>query len=326
MNAPAYKDNRTQTIPVVSLQDFKSPDPQVRGQFIQTMGNALRDIGFFALTDHGVDTALIKKAYNTALEYYLLPTETKMTSSIPSLKGQRGYVGFGVEHAKGHQAPDLKEFYHIGRELAQAPDLKPSSVPNVWPNQPISFKDTFSKLFAQLDVCADLLLQACGLYLGESQRFIADMAQGGESLLRVIHYPPISADRDPASIRAAAHEDINLITILCESTDEGLELLQKDGTWLPIHALDGQLIVDSGDMIQNLTNGYLKSTTHRVVNPGNDRSRRMSMPFFVHPRAEVSLNPLASCVAKTGGQINYPNQTAAEYLAKRLAEIGLGKY
>ena len=167
------------------------------------------------------------------------------------------------------------------------------------------------------------LLEACALYVGESKDRFSSIATNGNSILRVIHYPPVPADRDPASIRAAAHEDINLITLLCEATTGGLELLQRDGTWRAIHALKGQIVCDTGDMIQNISNGILRSTTHRVVNPDNSRERRFSMPFFVHPRAEVSLNPLESCVKRQGGKKNYRDITAGDYLMERLREIGL---
>jgi isopenicillin N synthase-like dioxygenase len=169
------------------------------------------------------------------------------------------------------------------------------------------------------------LLEACALYVGEQADRFTSIATNGDSILRIIHYPPVAGDRHPKSIRAGAHEDINLITLLCEATDGGLELLQRDGTWRPIHALKGQIVVDTGDMIQNMTNGLLKSTTHRVVNPDNSRARRFSMPFFVHPRAEASLRPLDSCLAKTEPSDAYRNITAGEYLHERLVEIGLYK-
>jgi isopenicillin N synthase-like dioxygenase len=179
-----------------------------------------------------------------------------------------------------------------------------------------------SRLYAQLETCALDLLRACALYLGEPESLIADMATHGDTILRVIHYPPIPADAHPASLRSAPHEDINLITLLCEATAAGLELLQRDGTWLPIPALPGQIIVDSGDMLQWLTNGVLKSTTHRVVNPARGRDRRFSMPFFVHARADVDLAPLQSCVDRLGAA-HFPPITAGEYLQQRLREIGL---
>lgn len=181
-----------------------------------------------------------------------------------------------------------------------------------------------TRLYTQLAACATQLLKACALYLGEPKNSIAAMIQDSDTILRVIHYPPVPPNAHPASLRAAPHEDINLITLLCESTDDGLELLQRDGTWLPIRAVPGQIIVDSGDMLQQLTNGVLKSTTHRVINPTGDKSRRFSMPFFVHPRKDVDLTPLPSCIAQTGVQ-QFPAITAGDYLMQRLREIGLAK-
>lgn len=312
--------SRTQTIPVVSLQSYLSESTAEREAFVQTVGDALREIGFFALTDHGVDADLIASAYQEAEAFFLQDEEVKRSYEDLALKGQRGFTSFGREVAKDGKAPDLKEFWHVGRENARG-----VSIPNnLWPDahRP-TFRPVMASLYAQLDRCAMVLLEAVSRYLGESPDLLPSMAEGGDTILRVIHYPPVAEDADPAAIRAAAHEDINFITLLCESTDEGLELLQRDGTWLPIHALDGQIIVDSGDMLQQLTNGLLRSTTHRVVNPGSDRSRRLSMPYFVHPRADVDLTPLPSAVAATGGEATFPRITAGEYLNQRLREIGL---
>ncbi len=305
-----------QTIPVVDLQDFLQGTASQRADFVQTVGAALEDIGFFSLVNHGVDRQLIRDAYAQAEAFFLLADEVKESYEDLALKGQRGFTSFGREKAKDQKVGDLKEFWHVGRDNA-------SGLANIWPDEHVpAFRPVMDGLFKQLDQCAASLLQACAIYLGEPNDLLADMAAGGDTILRVIHYPPVSDDRDPASIRAAAHEDINFITLLCESTSAGLELLERDGSWRPIHALDGQIIVDSGDMIQQLTNGLLRSTTHRVVNPENDRDRRFSMPFFVHPRADVDLTPLASCVKRVGEK-RYPDITAGEYLQQRLREIGL---
>ena len=209
----------------------------------------------------------------------------------------------------------------MGRDLA-ANHPQNTYPKNIWPNEISEFKEVMTELYRQLEVCSMRLLDACSLYIGENESLLAGMAKDGNTILRVINYPEVPADKNPASIRAAAHEDINFITLLCEATAGGLELLQRDGTWLPIHALQGQIIVDTGDMLQNLSNGILKSTTHRVVNPDNSRERRFSMPYFVHPRSEVDLSPLPRCVEKVGAK-KYPNITSGEYLNQRLKEIGL---
>lgn len=315
----------SQTIPLVNLQDFLHGSPAKREAFINEMGDALKDIGFFALDHHGVDMRLIEKAYQLAGGFFDLDEATKKKYEHLELKGQRGFTSFGREHAKGQTAADLKEFWHVGRELFVGHPLNSVYPPNFWPSEIPEFKEVMTELYRQLDVCAANLLEACSIYIGEKPELLPSMAKDGNTILRIINYPEVPADRDAASIRAGAHEDINFITLLCEATAGGLELLKRDGTWLPIHALKGQIIVDTGDMLQNLTNGLLKSTTHRVVNPDNSRERRFSMPYFVHPRGEVDLTPLPHSVEKTGGEKKYPAITAGAYLDQRLREIGLHK-
>lgn len=315
----------SQTIPVVSLRDFQEGGTRSRSQFVDTVGDALVDVGFFALTDHGIDAALIARAYDQAKAFFALPVDVRLQYEDLGVAGQRGYTGFGREHAKDSPAPDLKEFFHVGRELDADPRSHALPYRNIWPQELTEFRAVMYALFQRLDGCAAQLLEACSLYLGEAPTFLPEAATYGDSILRVIHYPPVPAERNPASLRAAAHEDINLITLLCEATAGGLELLERDGSWRPIQALGGQIIVDAGDMLQCLTNGVFRSTTHRVVNPGNSREQRFSMPFFVHPRPEVDLTPRPRCVAQTGGVARFPQQTAEQYLSQRLREIGLLK-
>lgn len=299
----------------MSLKDFVAGEPFAQQRFVQELGQALEEIGFFALTDHGIEQALIGSAYAAAEQVFSLPEEVKARYEKAALKGQRGMTRFGREHAKDSPYPDLKEFLHIGRESAEPP--------NLWPEEVPEFKTTMLALFAQLEECSNLLLEACALYLGLPRAFLRETTTNSPTLLRVLHYPPMPPDAPAASMRAAPHEDINLITLLCEATAPGLELLQNDGTWLPIAAIPGHIIVDTGDMLQNLTNGQFKSTTHRVTNPENDRDRRFSLPFFVHPHPETDLSPHPICVARTGGNPQFPNLTAGEYLMQRLREIGL---
>ena len=315
-----------QTIPVVDLSDFQNSDPEKHTQFVKTLGDALMDLGFFAVTNHGIDSDLIERCYQHAQDFFSKSDAIKKKYEFEELNGQRGFTSFGKEHAKDSPAPDLKEFWHVGRELTQDHPLASVYGHNIWPeiaDATEGFKPDFLELYKQLESCAMVLLKACGIYLQEPEELISDMAIDGDTILRIIHYPPIPDDAEPASVRAGAHEDINLITLLCEATNGGLELLQRDGHWRPIHALKGQIVVDAGDMIQNLTNGVLKSTTHRVVNPDNARERRFSMPFFVHPRAEVSLKPLESCVKQLGPNQAFTDISARDFLMQRLREIGL---
>jgi isopenicillin N synthase-like dioxygenase len=313
----------TQTIPVVDLNDWREGSPAQRDAFAHSVGQALEGIGFFALENHGVSSALIESAYQEAGAFFALSEATKRRYEDPSVNGQRGYTSFGREHAKDHPAPDLKEFWHVGQDLSKDHPRAKDYWPNVWPEELPRFRPVMLELFKSLERTTAALLEACALYLGEAPGIFRDGCVEGDSILRVIHYPPIPENAHPASVRAAAHEDINLITLLCESTAAGLELLQRDGSWMPIHSLKGQIIVDSGDMLQHITNGLYKSTTHRVVNPDNSRERRFSMPFFVHPRPEIDLTPLASCVARTGGSSKFTPKTARQYLVQRLQEIGL---
>ncbi len=311
----------TQTIPVLDLNDFQGGDAQ-RREFAAQVGQALEHLGFFAVVNHGVDAGLIRQAYQVATEFFELPDATKQRYELPGLNGQRGFTAFGREHAKDFPYPDLKEFWHVGRELPAEHPQRSRYPANVWVAELPEFHPSLAALYGQLEQCAATLLEACTVYLGEPDPPLSEWIREGDTILRVIHYPPIPPEAAPASLRSAPHEDINLITLLCEATDDGLELLQRDGSWLPIRALPGQIIVDSGDMLQHLTNGLLKSTTHRVVNPPNDRDRRFSMPFFVHPRRELDLSPLPGCVARSGQPPLSPI-TAGEYLLQRLREIGL---
>ncbi len=312
-----------QTIPVLDLQDFlDSPKGSQKSEaFVQSFGQALSELGFFALINHGVEQRIIDAAYGATEAFFALPEETKVAYEIAEMKGQRGFTRFGKEHAKDSEAPDLKEFWHLGRTQLTA---NPVSYPdNVWPREVPQFQPVMDTLFQQLETCAGHLMEACACYLQQPLDFFSTQVSEGQTILRVIHYPPIADDVTPASQRAAPHEDINLITLLCEATTPGLELLEPDGDWLAVQPIVGQIIVDTGDMLQSLSNGLLRSTTHRVVNPNSSRDRRFSMPFFVHPRPEFDLTPLPECVKKTGGEPLFPAQTADEYLHQRLKEIGL---
>lgn len=310
-------------IPVVDFRDYLSQDPKRVQLFVHTIGEALVETGFFILGHHGVDTKLIRKAYQVAQSFFSLPQNIKQNYEIVGLKGQRGYTSFGREHAKNSSYSDLKEFWHLGRDPSNFTAGTRNYAANIWPNETDGFQATFTELYRQLDYCSSKLLEACALFLNETPTLFSSMTEHGNSILRVIHYPPIL--QETPAIRAAAHEDINLITLLCEATDAGLELRTHDGQWHPIHSLQGQIVVDSGDMLQNLSNGIFKSTTHRVVNPPNLNTSRYSMPYFCHPRPECDLSPLASCISQKANKQLYPNITAAEYLHKRLQEIGLSK-
>lgn len=317
-------DASDQTIPVLDLDDLRAGGDR-EARFVQALGDAFVDTGFAALIHHGVDLELAREATSVAASFFDLPDAVKLRYEDPEGLGQRGYTAFGREHAKDQPVPDLKEFWHVGRDLPEGHPLARAYAPNVWPEEIPRFRAIMAALYRQLEICGDHLLEACALHLGEERALFREMARDGDSVLRVLHYPPIPPDAHPASIRAAAHEDINLMTLLLESTAPGLELLQRDGAWRPVHSLAGQIIVDTGDMMQRLSNGYFKSTTHRVVNPDRSHERRFSMPFFIHPRHAVLLSPRPSAIARTGGRAAFSPIAAGTYLEQRLREIGLGK-
>lgn len=307
------------TIPILDLNDYQSPSEETRQRFISGVGEALRDVGFFGLLNHGLTKELTTAGYNLSQEFFRLPPDTKNAYNIKGLKGQRGFVPFGAEKAKDAHVSDLKEFWHVGQLDNQGtpyPD-------NLWPREVPGFEEVFTKLYRSLEHCAHQILECCGLYIGEDKNLIADYMRQGNSILRLLHYPEIPADANPSAVRAAAHEDINLITFLVDATTSGLEILGRDGAWIPVVTPEDCVIVDSGDMLANMTNDFYKATTHRVVNPSNSKEARYSMPFFVHPRDECSLNPLPSCIALTGGTKIHKDITAGAYLQQRLEELGL---
>lgn len=312
------------SIPVADLRDWQAGGTS-RDHFTRTVGESLADIGFFALASHGIPAELTRRAYEAARAFFHMPREVKARYHRAGAKGQRGYTGFGTEHARDSGAPDLKEFWQVGR--TGVPDDHPVHAPygpNLWPDDTVpDFQPAMSSLYQALDGLGAVCLEACARYLDEPPRTFAAMGEDSDTIVRVIYYPP-TVDAPPGAVRSAAHEDINLITLLSGATAEGLELLRRDGTWMPIHVSFDHIVVDSGDMLQNVTNGLFKSTTHRVVNPADATSERFSMPCFIHPRKDVDLTPMPSAVVRTGGSTQYPSLTAGAYLEQRLREIGLG--
>jgi isopenicillin N synthase-like dioxygenase len=314
-----------QNIPVVDLRDLQAGGER-RQRFVQGVGDALTEIGFFAVAHHSLSEELTHAAYGAAKAFFALPRASKTRYAVPGTAGQRGYTGFGKEHAKDSQAPDLKEFWQVGR--TDVPDTHPVHAPygpNLWPDEVVpAFRPAMTALYQGLDSLGAQLLEACAEYLGEPTNLFRDTVSESDTIVRVLYYPPVGGEIPPGAVRSAAHEDINLITLLSGATAEGLELLRRDGTWMPVHTGFDTIVVDAGDMLQNLTNGLYRSTTHRVVNPVDSSSDRYSMPCFIHPRKNVDLSPLASCVKRTGGEARFPKINAGDYLTQRLKEIGLG--
>ncbi|MEM9860248.1 MAG: 2-oxoglutarate and iron-dependent oxygenase domain-containing protein [Myxococcota bacterium] len=309
-----------QTIPVVSLEDYAQADK--RDAFIKALGESLEALGFVAVEDHGIPGALFERTYGAYREFFAQPDDAKKKAERAETGRRRGYTSFGVEHAKDSKKPDLKEFYHVGRELDAADPMAKRLPENVWPGEPAAVRDVSLEVFAELDRVADAILSAFGEYLGEGPEFFPQMVAQGNTILRVIHYPVCDGFDEPGVMRAAAHEDINLMTLLAPADESGLELLTREGEWLPIAAVPGQIIVDTGDMMSRITNDRIPATTHRVVNPKGDPKPRYSMPFFIHPHLDVDLTVLESCVP-AGESAKYPPINNEEFLLERLRAIGL---
>jgi isopenicillin N synthase-like dioxygenase len=312
-------------IPVVNLADFTSGDPQLKQAFVNQLGKAYEEVGFVAVKNHGISDDLIADLYKYVQQFFSLPSDAKRQYEVPGLAGQRGYTSFGKEHAKGSDAPDLKEFYQFGQIVEDNDPVKEEYPDNVQVKDVAPFNPTFEKAYKAFEKSGKALLQAIALYLGLDEHYFDQHIHNGNSILRAIHYPPIISEPKSA-IRAEQHEDINLITLLVGASADGLQILTKQNDWVPVTSLPEQIVVNVGDMLQRLTNNKLKSTTHRVVNPSRDKwhTSRFSIPFFLHPKSEMSLACLGSCIDAAHPKA-YPDATAGEYLDERLREIGLKK-
>lgn len=304
----------------LSLLDFVNGPEEKKQQFVDDLMRGLKEYGFIILKDHTIDNEKVQKSYDLVHEFFHLPEEIKLKYFLEEAGGQRGYTPFKKEIAKGASHPDLKEFWHVGRELPEGSKYRELYGENVWPEEIPAFKKELSELFLSMDATANIFLEAIGKGLNLPEGFFRELTRDGNSILRTIHYPATKGMDTQNHVRAGAHEDINLITLLVGSTASGLELLDHDGKWLPVKTEPHQIIVDTGDMMARLTNKVLPATTHRVVNPDNDTSERYSMPFFVHPHAEASLKCIPSCL---GDGEKFPEITAGEFLKERLEEIGL---
>jgi isopenicillin N synthase-like dioxygenase len=304
-------------IPVLSLEADREELPAL-------IGRSFRSFGFAMVRDHGIDQGLIDRAWKLTEAFFALPTIAKMKYFRAGQGGARGYTPFRTEVAKGATEKDLKEFWHIGRDLPEGSPLAASMPPNLWPDEIEGFRETFSALYAAFDKAGAALLSAIAIDLGLDERWFDPAIEDGNSVLRLLHYPPISNDAGGA-IRAGAHEDINLITLLLGAEEAGLELLGKNGQWLSVAPPEGAMVVNIGDMLQRLTNHVLPSTTHRVRNPSGERAMhsRYSMPYFLHLRSDFRFVTLPQCVSAENPD-RYPETiTADDYLQERLREIGL---
>ena len=307
-------------IPTLDIRRFDTD----RDAFVAELGAAYREWGFAGIRGHGIPQALIDDAYDVFVQFFALPEDAKKRYHIAGSGGARGYTPFGVETAKGAQHFDLKEFWHVGREIADNSRYRDVMPPNLWPSEVPELRTRGYALYQALDALGARVLSALALHIGLPERYFADKTESGNSILRPIHYPPITADDIP-NVRAGAHEDINLITLLVGASAAGLEVKSKHGEWVPFTSDADTIVVNIGDMLQRLTNHVYPSTTHRVVNPPGEQARkpRYSTPFFLHPNPDFVIDVLPSCVTADNPS-RYPEAiTAQEYLEERLREIKL---
>jgi len=312
-------------IPTLDLRRYTEGSDEDKKAFAAELGAAYRQVGFAAISGHGVSEQLIADMYSEVKTFFSLPNETKLKYSHPDANNQRGFVMFGQEHAKGNDNADLKEFWQVGQTtIPEGADLS-HYPPNVVADEVPNFSVRADELYKSLESVGLIVLEAIAMHLELPLDYFTTQTEGGNSILRAIHYPPIT-NEPQSSVRSAEHEDINLITLLIGASASGLEVMGVDGSWNKVTADSEHIVMNCGDMLQRLTNHQLKSTTHRVVNPPRElwHTPRFSIPFFCHPQPQMKLNALPQCVVPGESPID-PPITAGEYLNERLAEIGLKK-
>ena len=322
MSAPAAA---TRAIPLIDLGKFVDGSQADRRAVIDELGRAFHETGFVGIVNHGIPQQLIDDFYDASKRFFKMDAATKKQYELPGMAGQRGYTSFGKEHAKQSEVADLKEFFQLGQEIPREHPLYEPGKEDPQVAEVPEFSAKGRELYRAFQRAGTNLLRAIALYLGLDEDYFDGKVQYGNSILRAIYYPPIT--REPASaIRAEQHEDINLITLLVGASAGGLQLLTADGEWVDVVPGEDEIVVNVGDMLQRLTNNYLKSTTHRVVNPPREEwhTDRLSIPFFLHPVADMSLDALPSTVTDERPKA-YEPITAGAYLDERLREIGLKK-
>ena len=315
-----------QQIPSVDLRDFLLDDPARKQKFVNEIGRAYEDIGFVALKGHFLDDKLVGDLYSEVRNFFGLPLETKEKYEIPGIGGQRGYVSFGKEHAKGRSAGDLKEFWHFGQYVSKDSKYASEYPDNVSVAELPHFNEVGKEAYQMLEKTGVYVLRALALYLGLDEFYFDNYIKDGNSILRPIHYPPITDEPQDGAVRAAAHGDINLITLLMGAQGKGLQVQNHDGDWIDAMAQPDELMINVGDMLSRHTNNKLKSTIHQVVNPPRELwgTSRFSIPFFMHPVSDMPLNCLEKCIDANNSK-GFEDITAGEYLDERLVELGLKK-
>ncbi len=314
-----------QNIPSVDLRDFLSGDPVRKQKFVNEIGKAYEEIGFVALKGHFLDDQLVDNLYSEVRQFFNLPLETKAKYEIPGIGGQRGYVSFGKESAKGRTTGDLKEFWHFGQYVEDDTKLKAEYPDNVQVDELPTFNKVGEEAYKMLEKTGVYVLRALAIYLGLDEFYFDKYAKNGNSILRPIHYPPIQ-DEPKDAVRAAAHGDINLITLLMGAQGKGLQVQNHKGEWIDAIAQDDELVINVGDMLSRHSNNKLKSTIHQVVNPPRELwgTSRFSIPFFMHPISEMPLDVLENTIDEDHPKA-FEDITAGAFLTERLIELGLIK-
>ena len=312
-------------IPSLDLRDFLSEDANRKEEFVQSIGRAFQDIGFCAVKGHLLSDDLVERLYKQIKLFFDLPYEVKAKYEFPQYSGQRGYVSFGKESAKGSKHGDLKEYWHFGQYIEEAEKEKYNYFPNVYVEELSEFNEVGREVYSTLEKTAKHILRALALYLNIEEDYFDKYIKNGNSILRPIHYPPILEDPKEA-VRASAHGDINLITLLMGAHGKGLQVQHSNGEWIDAVASEDELMINIGDMLSRHTNNLLKSTVHRVVNPDREllKKSRYSIPFFMHPVSEMKLNVLESCISDESPK-SFDDITAGDFLNERLVELGLLK-
>ena len=312
--------NFLSTVPTLDISKFNSGEDYLIDEFSNDLGTSFNQTGFAIIKNHGLTEEMNKNLYAAIKSFFDLDDNKKIKYYYPELYGQRGYVIKGQEHAKGSSKGDLKEFFHIGNPVISNPK-------NIWPIEVNNFEEIGSEAYLKLENIGLTILESIAIYLGLERKYFTEKVQGGESIMRSIHYYPLNEnDVEDGAVRAAAHGDINLITLLMGASADGLEILTKDKKWIPIISEPDQLVINVGDMLERLTNKKLMSTIHRVVNPSKEKlnTSRYSIPFFMHPKPQMDLTCLDCCIDKDNPK-SFDNMTAGEFLEQRLKEIGLKK-
>lgn len=315
-----------QQIPSVDLRDFLSDDPARKQKFVNEIGKAYEEIGFVALKGHFLDDQLVGELYDEVRNFFNLPLETKAKYEIPGIGGQRGYVSFGKEHAKGRSAGDLKEFWHFGQYVSEGSKWEGEYPDNVIVEELPKFNTVGKQAYQMLEKTGVYVLRALALHIGLDEFYFDNYIKDGNSILRPIHYPPITDEPKDGAVRAAAHGDINLITLLMGAQGKGLQVQNHEGQWIDAIAQDDELMINVGDMLSRHTNNKLKSTIHQVVNPPRELwgTSRYSIPFFMHPVSDMKLDCLPQCIDENNPKL-YEDITAGDFLNERLVELGLIK-